>query len=502
MAKTFQPGYDVVVIGKGIAGLTAAVNAAARGASVALVYHSTLCSSHLAYEGVFRFPENIDELAHMVREHGCGLADPKLLAAFFHHYRDFGQDDLERIFPLAGAKPIGKKHRLGGPGILADLEHLCNSTGVTFIRGTVVKIDAPDGILSAVRMYHVRRLITIQAKSVIIASGGGIGNIYGTSDNCAACCPPGTALALNAGARLRDLEFISFHPFGAIGCRTHDGTTPVFTFFSIGENTEIYSNETNRRIPFIEDLIATRTADKNPHDNIFRIARTVWQNNGIHIFKNIRGSLQRINLSVVAHSLIGGIEVNADFKTAVNGLYAAGEAAAGLNGAGRLPGMALLEGYISGKQAGINAADHAGKSGFYPVDPDGFFPASMRFGMFSNLTDTIKQIADAALFIERTAAGLQLARKRLLKLQSGILKNHLAQHIENDLLETALAMVDASLLRKESRGNFSRQDFPGMDPGMQRNIVIQKNRPDSEITVSWSNEPAAFLACSNGQPSF
>lgn len=500
MADTIQHGYDVVVVGKGITGLTAAANASARGASVALVYHGSLCSSHLAYEGVFRFPENVDELERMVAEHGRGLADPHLMSAFFRHYRDFGRADLERMFPLANAKPIGKKHRRGGPGILDDLEHVCRSSEVAFIRATVVKIVASDRILSAVQIYHARRLVTIQAKSVIIASGGGIGTMYRTSDNCAALCTPGTALALDAGARLRDLEFISFHPFGAIGCRTHDGTTPVFTFFNIGENTEIYSNTTDRRIPFIEDLIATRTVSKNPHDNIFRIARTVWQNNGIHIFKNSPGSRQRIDLSVVAHSLIGGIEVGAEFKTAVTGLYAAGEAAAGLNGAGRLPGMALLEGYVTGKQAGINAADHAGQNDFRPVDPEGCLPASMRFGMFSRVLDEVQLIADAALFIERTAAELHSARKRLLELRSGIRNDHLAQHIEHDVLETALAMVNASLARQESRGNFSRQDFPDMDPGMQRNVIIQKKRPDHEMTVFWHDEPADFPACGNEGP--
>ncbi len=497
MEDPLQTNYDVVVIGRGIAGLTAALNAAGRGASVAVVYYNTLCSSNLAYEGVFRFPEDIDELETMVGEHGCGLADPELLSAFFQYFRDFGQTDLERIFPLAGAKPIGKKHTRGGPGVLADLEHLCHLKNITFINGIVVKIGTTARTISALQIYHLTCLITLRTKSIVIAAGGGIGNMYQTSNNATACCPPGASLALNAGARLKDLEFISYHPFGAVGCRTQDGTTPVFTFFSIGINTKIYSNKTNSRVPFIEDLIATRTACQNPHDNIFKIAREVQRHNGIHIHTNIRGNLQRINLTVVAHSLIGGIDVNTDFKTAINGLYAVGESAGGLNGAGRLPGMALLEGYVSGKQTGINAADYADRNDFHPVDPDGFYPSSTRFGMFSNVTEGIRRIADASLFIERSEADLHLAGKKLEKLMSGIIKNDLAQHIEYGLAETLLTMVNASLLRKESRGNFYRVDYPRTDPGMQQNIIVQKKSRDAQVSVFWDDTPKASLACGN-----
>lgn len=497
MNDTAYPNYDVVIIGRGIAGLTAALHAADKGASIAVVYHSPLCSSKLAYEGVFRFPENIDELETMVCDHGCGLSDPELLTAFFKHYRNDGQTDLKRIFSLSSAKPIGKKHKLGGPGILADLERLCSLKNITFINGTAIKISSSDQKVSAVQIYYLTRLVTLKTKSVIIAAGGGIGNLYHTTNNAPACCPTGISLALNAGARLRDLEFISYHPFGAIGCHTPDSTTPVFTFFNIGVNTKIYSNKTDRRVPMIEALIATRTASQNPHDNIFKIAREVQHHNGIHIHKTIRDSCQRINLSVVAHSLIGGIDINTEFMTNVNGLYAAGESAGGLNGAGRLPGMALLEGYMSGKQAGIQAADYAAGNGYCPIDPDACYPSSTRFGMFTNIPEEIKRINDSAIFVERTENDLRLAAKRLASLKSGIIREDLAQHIEYDLVETALIMIKASLMRKESRGNFFRKDFPVIDPAMQQNIMAQKKTPEAEATVFWQAQPKASLACVN-----
>jgi len=497
MKEPMQPNYDVLVIGRGIAGLTAALHAAGRGASVAVVYHNNICSTNLAYEGVFRFPQDIDELETMVHDHGCGLADPQLLSTFFQHYRDYGQKDLERIFPLASAKPIGKKHKRGGPGILADLNQSCNREDITFINGMAVKIITSGRAVSAVQIYHLTHLITIKVKSIIIAAGGGIGSIYQTTNNAPSCCLPGTVLALNAGARLKDLEFISHHPFGAVNYRTRDNTTPVFTFFNIGINTAIYSNKTNNRVPFIENLISTRTVAQNPHDNIFKIAREVQKNNGIHIYKTVHGHSKRISLAVVAHSLIDGIEVDTDFMTAVTGLYAVGESAGGLNGAGRLPGMALLEGYVAGKQAGLHAAGYASKHNYRPVNPAELHASSTRFGMFSNVTGEIKNIADTAIFIERTETDLRLAEKRLAKLMSGIVREDLAQHIEYALAETVLAMIHASLLRKESRGNFYRKDYPHPDLNMQHNIIVQKKNPDAAVSVFRQHPPNDSLACGN-----
>ncbi|MHC4322346.1 MAG: hypothetical protein ACYST3_08735, partial [Planctomycetota bacterium] len=125
------------------------------------------------------------------------------------------------------------------------------------------------------------------------ATGGGVGNIYESSDNSRTDCTPGPILALNAGAQLRDQEFISFHPFGIVDYSTYHNTTPIFTFFNIGVRTKIYSKKTGRRVDFIEDLISSRTAEKNAHDNIFQIAHEVWRNGGVYFYKGPSNNQQR-----------------------------------------------------------------------------------------------------------------------------------------------------------------------------------------------------------------
>lgn len=480
-----QHDYDVVIIGKGIAGLTSAMEVSQNGSSVAVIYDNSDCSTKLAYEGVFRFTENSNELKEKIKEYDGGLAKPELLAHFIKAYKESCHDDLKQLFPLVNATPIGKKHRLGGPGILEDLETLCVFNKVKFINGKTVKICTSDGNVSAVQAFCFQRLITFRAKCVIIAAGGGIGNIYQTTNNAVSPCTSGAILALNAGARLRDMEFISFHPFGIIDHYTLHNTIPIFTFFNIGVKTNIYSKKTNQRVGFIEDLISSRTLQKNAHDNIFKIAQQVWSNEGIYFFKTRNNIQQKFEAKVVAHSLIGGIDTNSCFETSVNGLYSVGEATGGLNGASRIPGMALLEGFVSGKQAGKSASIYANNKNHLQINKDELIPSSTNFGMFSSLIDEIRRISDAAIFIERTEHDLLHHEEKLLSLIRRISRKELAQYIEYDIAELVLIIIKASLLRKESRGFFIRSEYENIDPGMEKSIVVEKKTPTSEAHVLW-----------------
>ena len=488
MNQEFQSSYDVVIIGKGVSGLTAAMEASRHGASVAIVYDSQESATSLAYEGVFRLSDNSDDLKDKVIRYGGGLAKPELVSNFFKAYKDSLYNDLNEVFPLANAKPVGKKHRLGGPGILDDLENICRSSGVDFIKGKAVKICTSDNAVSAIQVFCFPRLHTYPAKAVVIATGGGIGNIYESTDNIKIDSTPGAILALNAGAKLRDVEFVSFHPLGVIDHLTYHNTMPIFTFFNIGVKTEIFSKNTDQRVDFIEDLISSRTAEKNAHDNIFQIAQEVWRNGGVYFYKGVRDNKQRYEVRVVAHSLNGGIDTNSKFETSVNGLYSAGEATGGLNGASRMPGMALLEGFMAGKQAGHTACEYANNNAPCPVNKAELLPAATRFGKLSSITGQTRKIADAAIFIERTGSDLHENKEKLLSLMAGITRKEIAQYIEYDVAEMVLAMINASILRKESRGFFYRKDYPDIDKNMEKSIIITKPAPDEPMCLHWEQD--------------
>ncbi len=487
MKQDVQDSYDVVIIGKGIAGLSAATEATKQGASVAIVYDNQESSSSLAYEGVFRLSENSEEFEDKVFKYSCGLAKRDLLSSFFKAYKESLYSELKEIFPLGNAQPVGKRHRFGGPGILGDLEERCRANNVEFINGKAVKIGTADNRACAVQVFCYPRLYTYATKSVIVASGGGIGNIYESSDNIRTNCTPGPILALNAGAKLRDMEFISFHPFGVDNYMTFQNTTPIFTFFDIGVRTKIYSKKTGERVPFIEDLISSTKEYKNAHDEVFQIAQEVWRNGGVYFYKGRSDNQKRYDARVVAHSLNGGIDTDANYETAVRGLYSVGEATGGLNGASRMPGMALLEGFIAGMQAGKSVTSYANNTNLPDIDFDDLIRTASRFGKYSNLTNQTRKIADAAIFMERSEPDLLKYQDKILALMSDITKKEIAQYIEYDISEMVLAIIKASLLRKESRGFFYRTDYPNIDQTMEKSILVEKNTSDNQLNVFWEN---------------
>jgi len=473
--------FDVVVVGRGIAGLTAAMEASNAGKKVAVIYNTEVNSTCLAYEGVLRLPGDKQELKEKIYSHSHGIAKQALVTVIADAY-DENLKKLESLFQIVNAKPIGKKHRHGGLGFLADMEKICLLNDVKFINGKVANICTENGSVSAIQVFIFPRLIVIQCKAVILASGGGLGNVYNSSDNYRAYCTPGNILALNAGAKLRDMEFISFHPFGVIGQKTHHNTTPIYTFFNIGVRTKIYGVSNRERLELVEDLISSRTAEKNAHDNIFLIACEIHKHNGAY-FINKRG--QREDVKVVAHSLIGGVDTNSRFETSVHGLYSIGELTGGLNGAGRLPGMALLEGFISGRLVADHAVLYAESNTVLSVDELQLIPGTTRAGVFSRVLDKVGKLADQSVFIERDEAKLAYCEKQLHNIISDIKTKDQAQYIERDIAESLLTIVISSRMRTESRGFFKRTDYPQTDPEMQRSILVSKDAYTGKIKCYW-----------------
>ena len=492
MTGIITAAYDIIVVGKGISGLTAAMEAASAGARVAVVYSSEFSSTALAYEGVFRLPVNKQELEEKIRSYSHGIAKEEMLHSFSTNYCDIYDQELANIFPLASTKPVGKKHRHGGPGIIADLERVCLSHGVSFINGKAAKVSTANGRISALQVFVFPRLVTIECKTIILATGGGLGNVYKSSDNVVDYCSPGHILALNAGAKLRDMEYVSFHPFGVIDHHTFHNTMPIYTFFNIGVRTKMYGADTDQRLDFIEDLISSRTTEKNAHDNIFQVAREVHKHGGAYFYNKQN---QKVNVKAVAHSLIGGIDTNLEYETAVPGLYSVGELTGGLNGAGRMPGMALLEGFVSGAEAAISACKYANRTGREEPDEQDLITTTIRFGMFSKLTNQVNQIADTALFIERDEETMAACYQQLEELISSIGDKTLSEHIERDIAETASIMTQASRMRTESRGFFVRTDFPDSKQEQQQSLIVSRDSVNGKIHIDWERANIEQSTC-------
>ena len=332
--------YDVIVIGKGVAGLSASIGAVEKGARVLNISDSPISSTVLAEKGVFRLFQDPSSMYKRIIEYGEGLSKRDLLHAFAGLVKDAGTK-LHEVFHMEMAGFIGEKVIGGGPRIVEELERVAVKLGVTFMNGKVIKVLTSDQQVTAVQVLWYPEVLTIRAKAVVIACGG-IGPVYSKTDNSRSVTIPGCSLALDATARLRDVEFILFHPFVSRNYLTIYHTKPIFTFFDL-TGLPLYNKE-GRRLDELEEMINSGIA----HQLINEMAREVSGINSVY-FNN---GYEDIFLEPAQHSLIGGIDNDSECKTCVKGLYAAGESMGGLNGANRMAGMSLLEGFLLGRKAG------------------------------------------------------------------------------------------------------------------------------------------------------
>jgi succinate dehydrogenase/fumarate reductase flavoprotein subunit len=202
---------------------------------------------------------------------------------------------------------------------------------------------------------------------------------------------------------------------------------------------------------------------------------------------------------------MGGVRVSSKMETRIEGLYAAGEAVGGANGANRLSGNAITEALVFGETAGRNAADHAGKvcrrwesryaQPFVEAaqtasslrNSDGLPPIALQ----SELQDLMWECAGPF----RAGDGLRKVLTRIQQMKGELFSLSLSvqQHFNLDLqdwfelramLTTAEAVVTAALDRKESRGAHRRLDFPEADPAWSRNQTVEMK--NERLLLEWT----------------
>ena len=388
----------------------------------------------------------------------------------------------------------------------------------------VIEIITKDGrALGAVGLNLIDgQVVTFQAKAVILAAGG-LTKLYARNSASANMGGEAYALALWAGAELVDMEFVQFFPIGHLAPRLV-GMDPIMwdpfryklggkllngqfeEFVDRYGGTDFGQYTATRDLASYAILKEAEAGRGSPHGGAYLDFRHIPENqlraafgpvidrlllNGIDLTKT------PVEVGPMAHYHMGGIRVNNRMETRIDGLYAAGEAVGGANGANRLSGNAITEAFVFGERAGSFAAEAAKHMRAH-------WETKLTAGALERLRAlrnrrSKSRVASVSLQVElqelmwekagpfRIGAKLAGALGRIQQMQRDDLPNitvtdetlynlDLLDWFElRAMLTTAEAVVGSALTRNESRGAHQREDFPDSNESLLKNQVMEMN---------------------------
>ncbi|RLJ18117.1 succinate dehydrogenase flavoprotein subunit [bacterium endosymbiont of Escarpia laminata] len=348
------------------------------------------------------------------------------------------------------------------------------------------------------------RVHTIQAKSVILATGGH-GRIYWTrTSNALGNTGDGTAIAYRAGLPIKDMEFIQFHPTGLrrTGILVSEGARGEGGYLLNGLGERFMSRYAPEKMELgPRDLVSrsceteVREGRAGPEGEVFldlthlgreRILERLPQIRELCIeFEGVDPIEEPIPIKPTAHYSMGGIHTDLNGQTSIEGIYAAGEAGCvSVHGANRLGGNSLLDILIFGRRAGKHALEYARNNSFTPVDTgqeeaDTQMIASMMEGdsgaSIADIRRAMGNLMAEKVGVYRNGKDLESAVSELADLQEQFktvriqdktkaFNTELVSALElKNMLDLAEVVAVGARERKESRGAHTREDHPERD---------------------------------------
>jgi L-aspartate oxidase len=505
--------FDFLVVGAGIAGLSAAIRLAKTG-TVLVVTKEELAESNTAYaQGGIAVAMGGDEDVALHLEDtmaaGDGLVNraaaavlveqgPQRVEELLAWGTAFDREDGELMRTREGAHSRSRILHANGDATgkeiaVSLLRHVREIPKIELMEWTTgVDLIVEDGrVVGATLLDGEGGLRVVQAKSVLLASGGA-GQVYSDTTNPAVATGDGIAMAYRAGAAVSDMEFYQFHPtaFSEAGA-------PRFLLSEAlrGEGAYLVNAKGERFMeryhPLLElaarDVVARAITMEGMDGPVYLDMRHVKKDlqarfPGISKFlAGYRLELGRdlIPVRPAAHYLMGGIRTDVDGRTSVPGLYGAGEAACtGVHGANRLASNSLLEGLVFGALAAetmiaeLGSALEVQGSGVATAAAGGVTPEEVTERWIAELRELMWRYAG----LLRDEDGLRLAQRGLEALAKSIPKGLVRRAVEaRNLLTVAELIVASALGREESRGAHYRNDFP-LHVAVAKHSVMQQGR--------------------------
>jgi len=402
-----------------------------------------------------------------------------------------------------------------------------------------------------------------RAKAVVLATGG-IGKAYKITSNSWDCTGDGHSLAYHAGAALIDMEYVQFHPTGMVwppsvagmlvtegvrgegGILTNaDGKRFMFDFIPDNYKAQTADSEEEGWRYTQGDKNARRPPELLTRDHVARcIVREIKEGRGTphggvyldiswirkklsnaeehikrklpsmhHQFKQLADidiTEQPMEVGPTTHYIMGGVRVDPDTQMSrLSGLFAAGECAAGINGANRLGGNSLSDLLVFGKRAGEFAAQFAKQSSLGEIHNDQIDSAAREAlapferGDGENpyqIQKDLQELMQDNVGIVRTESEMQYALGQLQQLKERANRGAVTGNREynpgwhttidlKNLLTVSEAITRAGIERKESRGAQFREDYPEKDDRFSKVNTIISKAPDGTMQVRLDRLP-------------
>ncbi len=516
---------DVLVIGSGIAGISAAIAAAKQNKNVLLVCKGSLFSGSSFYPGTWGLgligpvDENDEaDLIETITSVGCNMVDSELVTTFVKGINPAIKDISARGVQLKAAQNAAEKefipcfdykqrswHGLTFDSMKETFERELSRYRVMVLdHYEVVELCKQDDRVHGAVLYGDNALHYISACSVVLATGGygGLFEHHLCTNDVAGI---GQALALNVGARLINMEFMQVMP-GYV----HPAYQTIFNEKAF-RYTCLYAGDKRLKMgdcalndqelldirsshgPFTSrlasreiDLAIHDYAKKHPEGVRVSYQQAITDNPPEFIvtyfdwLKETCDLTYRDNVFIApfAHAANGGIRINAQGWTGVEGLYAAGEVTGGMHGADRIGGLSTANGLVFGARAGLSAALHENRQLIATYD--------MAVESCTHYNDMIARLQGAMsqnVIIDRNETGLASVLRTIdfLEKELRLSASDSTQPYACDIaaakriraqLTTARAIIAAASMRKESRGSHYRSDYPCQSDRFDAPLVL------------------------------
>ena len=344
-----------------------------------------------------------------------------------------------------------------------------------------------DGTCRGALVWNGRHGKTmIWAKQTVLATGG-TGQIYRETTNPDVATGDGMAIAYRAGAELRDIEFVQFHPtvLYIAGSSRH-----LITEAMRGEGAHLVDKDGCRFMPEVDeraelaprDVVSwaiSNQMERTRHPNVYLDLTHLEAGWIRRRFPGIAAICAKFGLDITrdripvrpgAHYMMGGVTIDAECRTTVPGLWAAGEVtSSGLHGANRLASNSLLETVVHGTSVGKAvsrvAAEMTDDFRALPLENAQLDPNGEPLDL-ADIRNSLKSLMWRNVGVRRDAAGLREALDNVEHWSSYVLKQQFADptgwELQNMLCVTRL-MIAAALAREETRGCHVRTDYPDLD---------------------------------------